>query len=462
MLSPDKSRLLQDFLARLPSLAAVRLARAVEIDRLAGGTILPHALILDALRPSLPERGARTPTPLRLFCRPFEDLLVQNGAKEKQRGRIPRASIVAVWRWLSHTLTPEAVAVYCSEVKTLSLAGRLEEAQERAITFWGYISKEIRHAIAKDRRSVRAALQDDSVVADAEEIALLLTVGREIVEIQTLLPKPVPQLTEELLAALRDIHDRVAAGAPDAACYVACIAMNRLEHPWEALKLPQRIVHQTQDTLISSTDMGLVGDLLFANIESHGNAVRAARHPVFDVDEVVRHLAEFTELSSCIVREIDMRRDGKWGKRLLKDRAAVAETMDGFMERAPREVAAMLPFQKSGAFGGGPKFADFSRPANEEMTDRGMRYGKLVAACALYATNGSFGAAHRQAHDEISQHLRSYNEDLIREMRSAEGERHAVVERQFELAAALTRLFFSAEEEDYLRRRAKAALPDAA
>src|SRR6185437_9603108 len=98
--------------------------------------------------------------------------------------------------------------------------------------------------------------------------------------------------------------------------------------------------HQTQDTLISSTDMGLVGDLLFANIEMHGTMVRATRHPAFDADMLLGHLAQFVELSSNITREIDMRRDGKWGKRLLADRAAVAETMDRLMEHAPKEVAA--------------------------------------------------------------------------------------------------------------------------
>jgi hypothetical protein len=462
VLTPEKSELLQAFLRRLPSLAAVRLAKAVEVDRLSGGKMLPHDLILDALRPALPEHAGRTPSPLRLFCRPFEDLLVQTASKEKQKGRIARASLMSIWRWLSHTLIPEAVAVYCSEVKTLVLADRMDEARERANTFRSYVSHEIRHAIAKDRRAVRVALQHESIVADAEEIALLLTVGREIVEIQTLLPKRVPHLTEELLWALRDIHDRVAASVPDAAPYVACIAMNRLAHPWEALKLPQLVTHQTQDTLISSTDMGLVGDLLFADIEAHGNAVRSARHPDFDVDWLLENLAQFTEASSSIVKQIDMRRDGKWGKRLLKDRAAVAEVMEGFMERAPREVAAMLPVQKSGSFGGGPKVADFSKSVDDEKSERGLRYARLVAGCANYAVGGSFGAAHKEALDQICQHLRGYNEDVIREMRLADGERHHAVERQFELAAALTKLLFSPEEEDLLRRRARAAIADAA
>src|SRR5579862_3403459 len=74
MLSTEKSALLQAFLGGLPQAAAARLAKAVEIDRLAGGTVLPHDMILGALRPKL-RHVERTPTPLRLFCKPFEDLV---------------------------------------------------------------------------------------------------------------------------------------------------------------------------------------------------------------------------------------------------------------------------------------------------------------------------------------------------------------------------------------------------
>ena len=120
--------------------------------------------------------------------------------------------------------------------------------------------------------------------------------------------------------------------------------MNRLLHPWQALKLPAFITRKTKDTLIANTDMGLVGELLLADIETHGNAVRATRHPVFDPRVLIDNLAQFAELSSCIVREMEIRRDGKWGKRLLADRAAVAEAMENIASAtAARSASRRLP-----------------------------------------------------------------------------------------------------------------------
>jgi hypothetical protein len=464
MLSVEKSAMLQGLLKGLPPKAAVRLARAVEVDRLSGGSILPHEMILNALRPTLrtPMHVERTPTPLRIFCRPFEDLISELRPKEKQKGRITRSNISIMWAWLSETVIPEETAGYTREARSLVLSGRHEQAVTYAAGFWTYAAKAMQDAIAKDRKAARTALKGDAAVADAEEMALLLSIGPAVMEMQRLLEKPVIELTEEMLWKLRDIHERLIATVPDAAPYVAVIAMNRLLHPWEALKLTQFITRQTRDTLIANTDMGLVGELLLADIEMHGNAVRAARHPVFDPRTLIEHLANFAELSSCIVRELEIRRDGKWGKRLLADRAAVAEAMEALMEHAPKEIAAMLPTLKSGSYGGGPRIPDFAKPVDDEKAERGLRYATLLRGCELYAAMGSFAAAQKDAVNEACQQLRSYNDYLVKEMRSADGPRRAVAERQYGLAVELTAILFSAEEAEFLRRRGKAALANAA
>jgi hypothetical protein len=462
MLTPDKAGLLQSFLGSLPERMAARLAKAVEVDRLADGTGLPHEVILGGLRPVLRkcETPQRTPDPLRLFCLPFEDLLFSGARKEKQKGRILRSSIVPVWTWLGDKLMPEETRSYREEIKSLVLAYKLEEALECASKFWPVAGEALRAAIANDHKGARAVLNGDLVLGDAEDMFLLLCAGSAMVEVQHMLPKPVPVLTDELLWSLRRIYDRVAESVVDAAPYVPVVAMGRLAKPWEALKLALLITHQTQDTLISSTDMGLVGDILFNRLEECRMAIHATRHPSFDVVALLENLTGFTDISSAIVKEVEILRRGKWGQRLLKDRAAVGAVMDGFMERAPKEIAAALPSQKSG-FTGSSRVSDFSRPADPERVERARRYARLVDGCRRLAVPGSFGAKFQDAVDEATLTLRGYNEDVVKELHTAAGPRRAVAESQFELAAELTALLFSAEEADFLRRRGKAALASA-
>ena len=459
MLTPERTGLLKSFLGGLPEQIAARLAQAVEVDRLVDGKTLPHEMILEGLRPALRRAAGadRTPTPLRAFCVPFEDLFTLLPRKAKQKGSIARGSVMPAWSWISQTLIVEQTKDYIRDFKALVLAGKQDEARARAAAYWTVAASALAAAVA-DTKKARGVLGSDLAAADAAEMALLLAIGSDVVDIQNLLPRLVPTLTEDLLWSLRQIYDRLIANTPDAAPYVAVIAMHRLARPWEALKLPLMISRQTQDTLISSTDMGLVGEILFGEIENHGKAVREVRPPNFDSAELLDSLTRFTTLSSGIVKGIDMRRDGKWGQRLMKDRADLATVMDGYMERAPKELAAALPMQKSGSFGGGPKYPDFTRPIDADKTDRALRYARLVAGCKTLAAAASFNATQKKADEEMCQLLRSYNEDVVKELRTSDGARRAVVESQFEVVSNLTAMLFSEEEADLLRRRGKAAM----
>ncbi len=462
MISPERTGLLKSFLGSLPEQIAARLALAVEVDRLVDGKSLPHEMILEGLRPALRRLAGsdRTPTAMRFFCVPFEDLFTVAARKDiKQKGRIARGSVTPLWTWLGQSLLPDETSTYSREFKALIVVGKHAEARARAEKFWPVAAKALREALSSEagRKAARATLGGDLVLADVEEAALLLSVAPIVIEIQEKLTRPVPVLTDDLLWALRGIYDRTVETAPDAAPYVGVIAMHRLARPWEALKLPMMISRQSQDTLISSTDMGLVGELIFGDIEGYCKAVRDAKHPNFDADVLVENISHFTALSSGIVKGIDMRRDGKWGQRLMKDRAALAEVMDGFMERAPKELAAALPLQKSG-FSGGPKMPDFSRPVDPDKTERALRYAHLVIGCKPFAVAGSFGASVKKAEEEMCQMLRTYNEDVLRELRSSDDQKRAVAESQFVSVVKLTAVLFSAEEAELLRRRGRAAL----
>lgn len=462
-IAPDKLDLLIGFLRTLPEQAAVRLARAVEVDWLAGGRTLPHEEIMLALRPALRRipNADRTLNPLRLFCRPFEDLLSSWPRKEKVKGRIHRESVLPIWNWLSQTVIPDSINRYSVGVKTAVLSFKAEDIRIHALEIWPVAAAAISKALDTEakRKAARNVLGNALVVADAQEIACLLASGEELSTLQDMLPKGTPTLSEDMLWTLREFYDRLTVSHPDAAPYVAVVTMNRLAKPWMALKLPLAITRQTQDTLISSTDMGLVGELLFGDLEEHAAALRAAKPQApFDPDELLRHLTGFTAVSDGIVKEVEMRRDGKWGQRLLKDRGAVAETMESFMERAEREVSPAIPTLKTGAYAGGPRAPDLHRAPDPEKIHRAICYSKLVAGCRPVAAAASFGASQKDTADLLGVMLKTYCEDIVKELRSAEGEKRTNAESYFNVAVELVTVLFSPEEGDFLRRRGRAAM----
>jgi len=444
-----KSILLNGFLGNLPETAAGKLAQAVEVDRLMDGHDLPHDAILSGLRPAL-RHSPRTQTPVRLFCQPFEDLLVSAPRKEKQKAVILRASVVPVWNWLSIDLVPAEAQAYFRDAKTLILSGKLDAAQERARAFWVVAGTAMREALAGEPGLSAAGkkLTKDEI-ADAREIALLLLEADEMLKIQERLPKPVPHLTEEILWQLRESYDALIARNPDVAPFVAVVTMNRLQRPWEALRLPLMVSRQTGDVLISKTDMGLVGEILLARMDAMKAVILAARHPAFEAEALIEQVSAFSGISSALVKEVELRRDGEWGQRLLKDRSAIGAVMDGFMDRAIKEILQALPMHKG--------TADFSRPTVAEKRAVALNYARLVAGTRHFAAAASFAAKQSLALEETSNHLRRYIENAVRDMRGSSGEKRATVESQLQYCADMAALLFSGEEAELIRRRARAA-----
>src|ERR1700712_1568251 len=183
MISPERTGLLKSFLGGLPEQIAARLAQAVEVDRLIDGKLLPHEMILEGLRPALRRAAGadRTPTPLRAFCAPFEDLFTLHPRKAKQKGSIARGSVTPIWSWISQTLLVEQTKDYIKDFKALTLAGKHADARDRAAQFWTVAATALQAKLgdAAGQKAARTPLNTEPVVADAVEMALLLSVGAD-------------------------------------------------------------------------------------------------------------------------------------------------------------------------------------------------------------------------------------------------------------------------------------------
>lgn len=452
----DKTGLLKAFLGSLPGTAAARLAMAVEVDQLMDNNNLPHQDILEGLRPILRrENYERTPTPLRLFCRPFQDLLTAIPRRSKQKGSIARGTLVPVWNWLSQNLLPAETAAYSSDCKTLVLNHKPDAALTRATQYWSLAAEALQKATATEagRQAAQKVLGDAFAVDDVADIVLLLSAGEAIERLVTLLPRPVVSFNEQLVWQVREIYDQLVREQPDVAPYVAVVVMNRLSKPWEALRLPLLVTRHTDETLISKTDMGLVGEILFSRMEGLKLSIQATRHPLFDAARLMEEAKTFADLSSHIVKEIEIKREGEWGKRLLAERVLIGKVMETFMERAPKEFGAALPMSKG-------KGADLSKHPGAEKQEMAMRYARLVAGSRSFAAAASFAARQKTTDDELGTLLKRYNEDVLKALKA--DPRDAVANAQFQFCAELTAVLFSEEEAELLRRRGRAALSAAA
>jgi hypothetical protein len=131
------------------------------------------------------------------------------------------------------------------------------------------------------------------------------------------------------------------------------------------------------------------------------------------------------------------------------------EALEIFAERGPREILAALPMRYAG-FTGGPVAADLARGRDAAMRARALNRAAAIAGCARLSFAPSVDAALTRADAEIREALAAYNDAILRELRTAEGEARMHAQSCFDLAAELTARVFGADESERLRRRAAA------
>jgi hypothetical protein len=463
---PTKEHELKRLLATLPSDKALTLAAAVERGRLAGDRTLPIDMILDGLRPTLRRlQPQRVPTAQRLFCEPIADFLVDDPREYKQPGRIARSTVRALWRWLKDTLrvglaeieTQVSRAVFSRDQR--QLADAVHRMQSELLTA---IKAALDRAVqgSTERRVLAAKFGGDEALADLEEIASLLQGANELAPLRGLLPKRIDTLTEQHSTFVRDIYDQLAARKSDLSPYVGLLVLARLKRPWEALRLAGIVSRRTNDALFSASDMGIVGDVLLADMENLALDIASVRPDSIDPDVLLTKLDRFVQMSGGLVREIGVKREGKWGQRLIKIRQLASDAMDSLIVRAPREITAALPVQRLGAFGGrGPRRPDLSRDPDPARVEKALVWGRLLAGSTPYAGGGAFYAAHKDAFEEVSQFLRAYAESMMAELKTIEFDKRPRAQSYQAHAEALSDVILGLEETDQIRRRAASATP---
>ena len=193
--------------------------------------------------------------------------------------------------------------------------------------------------------------------------------------------------------------------------------------------------------------MGLVGEILFARMDALKTSIQPTRHPLFDADKLMEEVKTFADLSSHIVKEIEIKREGEWGKRLLAERVMIGKVMEGFMDRAPREVSRRAAEPES-------NWRRLQPPSAPEKQEMALRYARLVAGSRLFAAAASFSAKQQMVFEELCATLKRYNEDLVKALKA--NPQDAIVNAQFQLCTELTAILFSDEEAELLRRRGRA------
>lgn len=458
---------LANYLAQLPQPTVLKLASGLERERLRGTAGLPYEMILSGLRPLLASfTGKRpgAPDAVRQFCRPFEDLLVDADEDGVRQGRISRSSVMRVWAWLEGDLMPDALPDLKARIADHTLKGDDIALEAAVAVMHASAASAIRAAIeearqdAAKRKQAEKRLGGESGFEDACEIASVLSVAPSMLQLQAALPKRIDDFSDRMVAILKDAYEKLSDVSAADALYLPFAVMARLKEPSQILRFVRKVAHQRNDMIISRCDLSVFGEHLLADMEKIARRAEALRPGHADLDVLLDDVRSFAHLSKGFAAEIDLRRNGEWGQRLLATRARLSAAISQEMSRFETELVRAFPFHQFGQYGrGGPMRPDLAKAPDRARIERVMACLRFVNGVTPICEPLGAQSHCRSIRQQIDTYLASYEDRLLEEMRVARGTARTNAQEFVEAAARLHETIGEDAQAEILRRRGQVA-----
>ncbi len=303
-----------------------------------------------------------------------------------------------------------------------------------------------------------AALADQG--CGAESLAACLDIAAVARRALEQMPEWLGRMTSEKAAKLRLAYRDAVAIAEDAGPRFFEMLAAHLSEPWLILRIISGVMDRPSETYLAASELATFGERVLDDIErqlatisafkptSGGQAAHLAANAVHTVTLEVAELEQSIHLTP----------QGPWGKRLARQKQAMAATIEAQMKGADAVVAQALPLQtlRMGprTLRGVPRLTHDPDPAQIERATTLLTFMSEVRPSAAA---GGFASARAKALEEVEQRLDSYVEHVLDEIRADDGVDPDRARAFLEVAAQLCGLARDEQAAQIVRRRAAAA-----
>lgn len=469
-LSQRKREQLTRFLGGLPTASAVRLFAALEADRAVGGEGLPHNDILGDLRKRLLARGAILPSrqtdAKRLFFTPFEDYFVGQRRGRKRPGVIPRSSLSPIWRMIMRETALSEAAFAAASLDEALIAGRETGDLERGlfIAAEAGLGRLCDAAIVEvgTRERLAETLGGEAVFADLQELRRLLGGVEYLKQLQRTLPAGAGAMSEDDYFSLRSLFLSAHDQSPKLAAFLLLAVKGRLEKPWNALGLYYHFARSADERLDAARDAAAaLPEALFEDLESLARALErdGAVSDAFDAQAARLRVSWFADYADGVAAQAAKIGDNVSLNRVEACRDVAAEAFERFCELALSALRKATPVRQSG----GSSFLmaqrpDFSQTLAPGIIEQANEAAAMIASAPSLASR--LGAAADIAAGiakDAREKLTAYANDLVTEIRAAEGDERKAAKRLLEQTLTVAGPLLDREEAGLIRDRADAA-----
>ena len=465
----SKEEQINNLVQALSTDRAQKLAVALEAEKIKGSDgNLPIDAILMGLRPRLregdPETRMRLPTPQRLFCCAFESLIVDDGGRRKRPARIDRSSLTPIWQWLMaadggnlrEDSLPLADAILAGdEARWLDALAHFDRRVTEAVK----ITFERVDNDGKFAKRLTTRLGGDRAKDDLKEIGAILEVGADIRALQRDLPVVMSPVTQSHRETIGHYLQIVEPKGGKASAFLVLSIMHRLPKPWNVVGLSGQLLEAEDDHDLKQSSLSLVGERVIEDIEIDAESLSNLRSGEFDPTAALELLRSFAARQKGMTKELGMRKDGDWGKRLLKARGTVSSGLERLFDKSVKEFSSTLSTRKprSGSKASSLRVPDLARAPDAEKGHRLASLAKFIVGSWDFASQLGYGVAYEKARSEIDNYIDEFAGLLVDARTSAATEDEGAIEAYAVVCEAAMRPLFSDEACQVFARRMASA-----
>lgn len=391
-----------------------KLAREAVIRRNQLANDPTSRLILRCLADDKQALPPRKMSALRLFCTPFEDLLVDD-PKEAEDSRVPllpRSIILPLWRWLgSSDALDESLAQHTAAIDAAIasddpqlIAHHVDILHEQCLKLLRQLHEQRRHL----------PLEMEEKFHGDVLTPLLRMIGQrqEVARMHRIVPRLMREFNGAAVEELRALFEEMKDRDPADLSLLCAAAMMRMAHPYHILRLICSISRYRHDVQLAESEFSLaVGKLL----DGYDAIIASipAYCPIADrPEDVLRPLMRFAVSFIRFTSELDVERRGPWGQRLLAQRARVSELMRGYLSSLYSQCMAQLPLPPTTPRSPYPPL-NLREALRPNAVKRASNLSLFAATAHSYADRMAYAGAMTDCEQDLYKALEYYSDQFL-------------------------------------------------
>jgi len=234
----------------------------------------------------------------------------------------------------------------------------------------------------------------------------------------------------------------------------------QLAHPWMVLRIVSGVMDRPAERYLAASELSIFAERLMEEIDANlahvvhfdlngGVAAGAAAGTV--VELITQQIAEMES-------SIELGREGGWGGRIHKQKAALASAVEGRLREIDKVFGQALPSQTvriARMMKSLPRLTTAPDPQAVKRMETLLTFAEAVRTSANY---GGFASTRAKVIEKIGETLDNYVEEVLALLREGEVEDPANAGRFLEIAAVCAALIRDQRSGDVIRRRGASAL----